>query len=200
MPSRGVRRPSGGGIPSGADSSARVTVPKLNKDPIWSLQPWPTVVELGGRSFEIPALTATDWLVYLMQPEPDVEALILDLFVDIDELLMAETITLDDLYDAVLLLISTVSARPWWVSLRLINVARNSWAILGPMMLETLDASHASISAWLDVLMIKALNSMDPKDTTLFTSQLEAPPPSEQSEDPMDDFEMDASAFLSFGA
>jgi hypothetical protein len=164
------------------------------------LQPWPTIIDLGGRTFDIPALTATDWLAYLMQPEPDVEGIIFDLFVDSDDLLIEGEITSEELYEAVLLLISTVSARPWWVSLRLINVARTSWAILGPEMLESLDASQVSISAWLDVFLIKALNAMDPKDTTLFTSQLEAPPASEQSEDPMDDMEMDASAFLSFGA
>ena len=59
------RRSSAPRAPS--PESTRATIPKLNKDPIWSLKPWPVVVEMHGVTLEIPALPAVDWLVVLMQ-------------------------------------------------------------------------------------------------------------------------------------
>lgn len=143
-------------------------------------------------------MSAVEWLAYLMQPEPDVDGLILDLLPEVDELLIEERIDMEGVYDLVLDLISTVCARAWWVALRQIHIARDSWHVLGPQMLESVDASHVSIAAWLDILLMKTLSSMDPKETTLFTSRLEAPPPSVQAaKEPMEEMEMDRGAFLS---
>jgi hypothetical protein len=193
-----ARRSSGSRpqAPSQAATPPQVVVPKLNTDPIWSLQPWPIEVLLGGQEYTIPALAAVEWLAYLMQPQPDLDGLILDFFPDSEELLFSDRLNVDELYDTILDLIATVCARSWWVALRQISIARASWHILGPMMLEAVDAREVSIAAWLDVLLIKMLNSMDPKDATLFTSRLEAPPIGEVTE-PMEEMEMDRGAFLS---
>lgn len=142
-------------------------------------------------------MPAVDWLAYLMQPEPDLDGMILDLFPDSEELLFAGEIELDELYDLMLEVIATVSARPWWVALRQIGVVRGSWSVLGPVMLEAADASRISIAGWLDILLVKTLSAMDPKDTTLFTSRLEAPPITERPAEPMETMEMDRGAFLS---
>lgn len=176
----------------------QVVVPKLNVDPVWSLQPWSAVVSIGRYEFEIPALSAVDWLAYLMQPDPDVDLIVMELLPDVDDLLIDGEIELEDVYESVLDLIATVCARSWWVALRQISVARASWNILGPQMLESVDASQVSIAAWLDILLIKMLNSMDPKETTLFTSRLEAPPAAiAATREPMEEMEMDRGAFLS---
>lgn len=192
-----ARRSSGSrGLP-GQDSVPQVVVPKLNRDPIWSLQPWPATVLLGGQEYTVPAMPAVGWLAYLMQLQPDIDGLILDFFPDSEELLFAELIDVEELYDTMLDLIATVCARPWWVALRQISVARDSWHVLGPPMLESVDSAQVSIAAWLDVLLIKTLAAMEPKETTLFISRLEMPPPSERSAEPMEDMEMDRGAFLS---
>lgn len=144
-------------------------------------------------------MSAVEWLAYLMQPQPDVDGMILDLLPDSEDMLFDGLIDLEDLYDVILDLVSTVCARPWWVALRQINVAHDNWHVLGPQMLETIDAGSVSIAAWLDVLLIKTLNSMDPKDTTLFTSRLEAPPAKVAADlgPPIETMEMDRGAFLS---
>ena len=197
-----VRRPSASsrGLPSaGTDAVPQVIVPKLNVDPIWSLKPWPATLVLGREEFEIPAMPAAEWLAYLMQPEPDFEGMILDLLPASEELLYGGQISVEELYDAVLELVALVSARSWWVALRQINIARASWNVLGPMMIEKVDACQISIAAWLDVLIVTILSCMDPKETTLFTLRLEAPPASEKDavEAPMEAMEMDRGSFLS---
>ncbi len=183
----------------GRDSATAVVVPRLNVDPIWSLRCWPVTVALGGIDVEIPALSAVEWLAYLMQPQPDFDGMILDLLPDSEDMLFDGRIDLEELYETILDLIATVCARPWWVALRQVYIARDSWHILGPLMLESVDAAQVSIAAWLDVLLIKVLNSMDPKDTTLFTSRLEAPPASvaASTTPPIETMEMDRNAFLS---
>lgn len=176
----------------------KVIVPRLNRDPIWSLKPWSAALLLAGVEYEIPALTAVDWLAYLMQPEPDIDGLLLDLLPASDELLFDGKITLQELYDTVLDLIATVCARPWWIALRLINIARESWSVLGPQMIEKVDPERISIAAWLDVLLVTILNNMEPRETTMFSMRLETPPPSLQAAE-AEEMEMDRGSFLSMG-
>lgn len=154
-------------------------------------------MELRGREYEIPAMPAVDWLAYLMQPKPDLDGMVMEFFPDLDELLMAGFVDLEEVYETLLDIIATVTARSWWIALRLVSVAQASWHVLGPIMLKAVDASQLSIAGWLDVLTVEVLNAMDPKDTMLFTSRLESPPPSERPEEPMDEMEMDRSSFLS---
>jgi hypothetical protein len=168
-------------------------------DPVWSLKPWPAVVLVGAHEFTVPAMAAADWLGYLMQETPDVDGLILDFFGKGEDLLYAGRLTIEDLYEVVLDLISTVCARPWWVALRQITVARGAWHVLGPKMLERIDLEHVSIAAFLDVLLAVTLENMDPKDMAMFILKLEALPPELASEQPalIDSMEMNRGAFLS---
>jgi hypothetical protein len=154
---------------------------------------------LGGEDIAIPAMSAVEWLAYLMQPQPDIDGMILDLLPGSEDMLFDGRIDLEELYDAILDLISTVCARPWWIALRQIQIARDNWHVLGPQMLESVDAQSLSIAAWLDVLLVKTLGSMDPKDTTMFVSRLEAPPASIQATmgPSIEEMEMDRGSFLS---
>lgn len=201
-----ARRPSGsrpgaGGLPEGltGGSGRPAPIPKLNVDPVWSLKPWPVTVVLGTKAIEIPAMPAADWLSYLLQQVPDLDGLILDLLEGGEELLYTEKITVDELYESALQLISTVCGRPWWIALRQINVAFNSWQVLGPKLLERIDFERVSVAAFLDVLLVVTLESMDPKDTTMFVAKLESPPPELAQEQPLpiDSMEMNRGAFLS---
>lgn len=183
--------------PSSSPSIPRVVIPKTNKDPIWSLKPWPVVVTLKGRDVEIPALPAVDWLVVLMQPTLDLDQFIEELLPEAEDLLY-EGLDLEDLYQICLDAIAMVSARPWWVSMRLIGVARDNWEVLGPEMLKV-DATRLPLSAWLDILLVTVLHSMDPKETTMFTMKLEQPPPEVLTETEPEELEMSASSFLALG-
>lgn len=193
-----ARRPSGlSRHPSSPslDSTPQVVVPKLNKDPIQSLRPWPVEVTFAGQDFEIPAVAATGWLVYLMQPEPDLDGLIADLLPGIEDLAFDLELPINDLYLFCLEIIACVSARHWWVALRLISVARTSWHILGPELMFRMDPNKVSLAAWLDAVLVLTLKNMDPKETTMFTMRLEAIPAGFVAEEV--EPEMSQDAFLS---
>lgn len=186
-----ARRPS-------ASSPDRVQVPHLNKDPVWSLRPWPAVIRVAGQDFEVPPLVAADWLAVLMVEDFSMDEFIMLILPEADDLLYETGLPLDELYEACTDLISTVSARPWWVTMRLINLARESWEVLGAeLILKHVDAATLSLSAWLDALLVVTIRALDPKDVTMFTMRLEAVPETEAEEgvEP----EMSAEAFLALG-
>lgn len=179
--------------------SGRIAVPKLAGDPVWALKPWPVTIQAGGEDYEIPALPAADWLAVLMADPFDPDDLILDLVINGKELLFLETVSADDLAHICFDVITTVSARPWWVAMRLITMARGSWSVLGAeLILKGVDPQRVSLAAWLDALLLVALRTMNPDDVTMFTMRLEEPPP-EEVDSVADEMEMSAEAFLSMG-
>lgn len=195
-----VRQSSGARSSFSSVEESRVQVPKLNKDPIWSLRPWPAEINVAGTVIEVPPLCATDWLCYLMQAEPDLDTLITEVTPDLEDLVYDGAIRLDQVYDVILEVISCMAARPWWVALRLISVARYQWDILGPeLVARGADPNTQSLSGWLDVLLVSIYGAMDPNKATMFTMQLEAVPEQmkDPSKDPFDEMEMDPGAFAS---
>jgi hypothetical protein len=184
-----------------ADDTVQVQVPHFNKDPVWSLRPWPVTVHLGHRDWTIPALPAADWLTALMQDPLDPDDIFPGLLCredqdSLEEALVLGDITVEEMYDAVLDIISTVSARSWWITLRLTFLARDSWDNLGAeLILKGVDPERLSISAWLDAFLLVVLRNIDPKRAAAFTMQLEVPPEGESM--PEEDMEMSADAFLS---
>jgi len=157
------------------------------------LKPWPVVVEMHGLSLEIPALPAVDWLAVLMQTDLSLDDFIDELMPDIEEKLYETDLDLEELYEVCLEVISVASARPWWVTLRLITIAKDHWHILSGEMLKV-DATRMSLYGWLDVLLLVILNSMEPKDTTMFSMRLETPPSDVEAKP--EEMEMSAGAFL----
>jgi len=187
---------------SPSTDSGRFTVPSLNLDPIQSMRPWPVVVTCCGRDVEIPALAAVDWLVILAAPEPHLDDIFPGLLEPedadwVEEQILAGKLGLSDFQDLLYGIVETASARKWWVTLRLVDLARRSWDAIGAeMLLRGVDAAVVSLSAWLDILLITVLRNMDPKDITMFTMRLEAPPEGEQEPEEM---EMSRSAFMALG-
>lgn len=178
-----------------------MAVPALVKDPIWSLQPWPTEITFAGTRFELPPLPAVDWLQVLMAEEMDLA----DIFPGwlseseqdlINDALFDGAVDMDQLYETCLEALTIVSGRPWWVTLRLVSTARASWQVLGAeMLLKGVDAGALSLSGWLDVLLLLVMRNIDPKEAMMFTLKLEQPPPGVEVAAP--EPEMSASAFLS---
>ena len=201
-----ARQPSRPSLPQVPQESGDqgVRVPNLVADPVWSLQPWPVVVELGGRVFEIPAHPASWWLSHLMNTELD----LMDMFPGgleseeqdyVYDMIMDGRLSELDFGDLVLDIIAAVSGRPWWVALRLVGHARGSWSVIGAdMLLRGVDAARMSLAGWLDVALLTMVKNIDPKKVTMFNLELEQPPPGEGQgieSEPV----MSASAFMSMG-
>ncbi len=178
------------------EQQPQVVVPHLNKDPVWSLCPWPVLVDVGGVDVEIPAAPARDWLVVLLRSDFDLDFMIQDMMPDVEELLLEGVVELEEVHEICLDVIATVSARPWWVALRLLAVLKRSWEILWPALVSAgVDVHTQSLACCLDILLVTIIRSMDPKDVTLFSSRLEAPPPN--VEVTPEELEMSQSDFMS---
>lgn len=182
-----------------------VIIPKLVTDPVWSLDSWPVIVTLAGQEFQAPPMRALEWLEILMAgadfldpatftdhvfSDEDAEAIL--------DLLWFGELDIEEFNDIVLELISEVSGRPWWVTMKLISSAKASWDFLGAeLMLQGIKATEVSLSAWLDVVLLLILRNIDPEKATMFTSELEMPPPGVEMK--LEEMEISAQQFLSMG-
>jgi hypothetical protein len=200
-----VRRPSpsqhSSASPEQPATHSPVEVPQTNEDPVWSLCPWPVTVDMHGQVFDIEPLPAVHWLKHLMNKEGsmDLIGLLDDIAPGMDDFCFDHDINPQELMDLGLDIISTVAARPWWLALRLTTIAANNWQVFGPkLMMSGGDATVLSLAGWLDMLLWQIMDSIDPKKATMFTMQLQLPPPELQEEesDPFALTETDRSAFL----
>lgn len=185
--------------PVSAPDTPRVQIPHQTLDPTWSLKPCPVVMTLHGQDYEFPAATAADWLQVLMEDPVDLDHVIRTMLPEGPELLFDESIG-DELSEGCLAVISAVSGRPWWQTLRMISVAVAHWNVLGAEMLyRGFLPDQVSLSAWLDVLLLVTIRAMDPKDVTMFTLQLEQPPVDVIDAEEVEEMTMSRDAFLAMG-
>jgi len=195
-----VARPSGHEV-----STAVPLAPRLVTDLTWSLQPWPITITVGPIEAVIEALPASTWVAILLSDPFDSEDIIglagVDAQAAVDEALFDETITLEQLDNLVLEVVSTVAARPWYVAYRIVAVAKQVWdthGLGGRLVTEGVDASRLSLSAWLDAVMFVLAQMVAPKDLAMFYSQLEIPPADVTVEE--QEMEMSRDAFMSLMA
>lgn len=187
--------------PQSSADAGRVNVPRLNRDPVSSLRPCSVTVTIGSGEVEIPALSAADWLSVLMVEAVELDDIFPGLLSEqdtdlVEEAILEGSLELQEFRDLILSVIETASARHWWVALRLIEVARTSWDVIGgELVLRGVDAESLSLSAWLDVLLLTVLRNMEPKDTQMFTMRLETPPP-EAKDGAEQEMEMSQDAFM----
>jgi hypothetical protein len=185
---------------SSAPSGGQVSLPHLVLDPVWSLKQWPVVIDVAGQELTIPAMCAADWLHVLMNPELQADDVFPGLLGQddrafVEDQLHSSALALDDAQELALEIISQVSGRPWWVSLRLITIARTSWDALGGEMVEKVDASRLPLGGWLDTLFLLIVRTIDDAKRNMFLMKLElapegwGPPPEEA-------VEMSADAFM----
>jgi hypothetical protein len=142
-------------------------------------------------------MPAADWLAVLMSPHLSVDTL-LDLILGWEEAMVEIDYTMEDWAELCLDMISTVSARPWWITLRLVHYVRASWDSIGEQLVTKMDAERVSLAAWLNVALITILREMDPKKVAMFIAQMEQPPAG--VEVPAEELEMSAEQFRALAA
>lgn len=184
--------------PSASPPSPTVRIPVTNRDPILSLRPWPIILTVAGHDLEIPPLPATDWLQIFMKESPDLEEILSELCPQGTSLLFDESVEAEELWDVLLDVVEQASGRHWWIALRIINVCRASWNVLGAeMFYRGIDPNTLSLAAWLDAMLLVIIRAMDPKDVAMFTMKLEMVPAGEEPD--AEEMEMSADQFLSMG-
>lgn len=96
--------------------------------------------------------------------------------------------------------VSSVTGRPWWFSMRLIKTIVASWEVIGgEIAMRGIDAERLSVSAWLDAALLICLRSLESNKITMFMSQLEIAPP-EEAADQEESMTMSADTFMALSA
>ena len=138
----------------------------MTVDPLASMRCWPIELELGGRTYDVPALTAVDWWPVLTSGDL---TQILDFVVstpddpaNLDDLLLFGAFDQGELYQSLADTIEVVAGRSLHVSMVLASVAEMHWASINGALVRrgfrwegqplgaALDAIYAEVTGRLD--------------------------------------------------
>ena len=129
----------------------------MDVDPAASLRCWAIEIELGGRTFEVPALPAADWFPVLLSADL---AGVLDLMVSssdgwLEDMILSGGITADDLTEALTDAVEQAAGRSFWASCLLAMVAESRWAeINGELARRGFRWDRQPLGAALDALYV----------------------------------------------
>lgn len=146
-----------------------------------SLRVWAVEVDLGGHSYRVPPLPASEWFAAVLSDEavPIVPGMLEPAEQEeiIDRLLAGE-LSREDLDQANRDALAAASGWKWWEAERLIVSAAVEWRIIGGLLQGAgLDVSTASLGAVLSSMYAMAVTNMKKEDRFTFDAQLSAPPP-----------------------
>jgi hypothetical protein len=179
----------------------------LYRDPVASLSRDPIVFDLRGKRFTVPALDAAAWLTILFGDRLTLMDIIPGLLSDDeqDEVnlgVIDGDVAIEDLNAIAEDVLSVASGRDWWVTVRLVTIAKMNWDVIGGELGKLgLDWTVTPLGTWLDVaysVMRTAIAEGGDSKTaqsrlTKFVNDLERSPadPSEELDE-----EAEAEAFM----
>jgi hypothetical protein len=112
----------------------------VDVDPVASLRCWAIDVELGGRTFEVPALPAADWFPIVLAGDP---VQVLDLLKStpedmgqLDEAILAGDITVDEIQDALTDAVEQAAGRSLHAAMVLTVFASQNWSVVNGHLAE----------------------------------------------------------------
>lgn len=151
----------------------------MEVDPAASVQVWAIEIDLGGRTFEVPALPASHWLPILLSGNPlDV----LD-FVestpgdnDVDSLILSGQLGRDELVEALVTAVEQAAGRSFHAAFVLAQVARVQWASVSGLLAERgFRWDEAPLGAALDAIYAIVVKHLDEQALARFHQLLDNP-------------------------
>lgn len=147
----------------------------MDVDPAASLRIWAIEFELGGRTFEVPALPAADWLLMLMNGDPPLGVLDMGDLSAVDEMILGEEVTFEEVNKALTLVIEQATGRSFHASLMLAQVAKMQWPIIGgDLVRRGMRFDQVSIGAALDAIYVTILERLKPEAAEKFQALLDS--------------------------
>ena len=162
-------------------------------DLLLHLRPCAIEVTFDGAVYTIDAMDAVEWIIHLDGPHPDLYAIFPkkagDVAVEhVEDALWEERVTTDQVGQVGLDALSVAADRPWWVALRVIFAAKESWSIV-----HANNAAGMSLAGWLDQVWSNIMAHIDPKKRAAWITDVESPPKGHAAEI---DFDAEERAFL----
>lgn len=147
-------------------------------DPLASMRCWAIELELGGRTFDVPALPAVDWWPVLVSGDL---ALILDFVVStpgdpssLDEMILNEGLSQDDLSGVLTDAVEAAAGRSLHAALVLAIVADSQWAsINGALVTRGFRWDQQPLGAALDAIYAEVVSRLEKDNLTKFLALLE---------------------------
>lgn len=150
----------------------------MDVDPLASMRCWAIELELGGRTFDVPALPAVDWWPVLVSGDL---ALILDFVVStpgdpssLDEMILTEGLGQDDLSEVLTDAVEAAAGRSLHAALVLAIVADSQWAsINGAMVTRGFRWDQQPLGAALDAIYAEVVGRLEKDNLTKFLALLD---------------------------
>lgn len=147
-----------------------------------SLAIWGCEVDIGGRTYVIPPLSAAQWFIIVLSDDTPLP-IIPGLFEDpedrtevLDALAWGDT-TIDEIEERSRQVLEEMAAMRWWVANKLIRSASAYWRPIGAELTRRgVDLERVSLAAALDVIYAFCCSTMKPEELTQFKIELERPP------------------------
>lgn len=157
-----------------------------------TLRCWPVDVDLGGHTYTIPPLPATDWMTALLAG--GWEAILPDMLDgdldDLEDQLFDGTVTTDDLRRAAQDAVEAAAGTKWWSAERLAAAIAGSW-LGGELVLQGVDPDRIPFGAYLSAAHQCVLGRMDKTQRVRWELDLDRPP---AGVDPEEWYDEDAAA------
>lgn len=150
----------------------------MKVDPLASMRCWAIELELGGRTFDVPALPAVDWwpvlatgdltqILDFVTSTPD------DPF-DLDDLLLTGELDRDNLTEALVDAVEEVAGRSFHSAAILAQVAQMHWvSINGSLVRRGFRWEDQPLGAALDAIYAEVTSRLDKDELTKFLAVLE---------------------------
>lgn len=147
----------------------------MEVDPLASMRCWAVGLELGGRTFDVPALPAADWWPVLASGDLN---LILDLMVstsgELDEMLLSGEVTQSDLSQVLTDAVEETAGRSMHSSMVLATIASMHWAsINGALVRRGFRWDQQPLGAALDAIYAEVTGRLKKDELEAFSALLE---------------------------
>jgi hypothetical protein len=144
-------------------------------DPLASMRCWALELELGGRTFDVPALPAADWWPVLVSGDL---SQVLDFIVstsgDLDEMLLNGEVTQKQLSQALTDAVEETAGRPLHAALVLASLAAMHWSsINGALVLRGFRWDQQPLGAALDAIYAEVTGRLKKDELDKFLALLE---------------------------
>jgi hypothetical protein len=147
----------------------------MNVDPAASMRIWELEIDLGGRTFDVPALPASGWFPVLLEGNP---LLVLDMIEDeaLDDVLLSGQVSPEDLVEVLLVAIEQAAGRDFHAAFVLAQVAAVQWAAISGSLAERgFDWETRPLGAALDAIYAIVMKGLDKEGLARFQSLLDNP-------------------------
>lgn len=150
----------------------------MEADPLASMRCWAIELELGGRTYEVPALSAVDWWPVIASGDP---MRVLDFVVstptdpfNLDDLILSGEADTDEIGTVVMDAVEETAGRTFHAAYVLVTVATSNWAMInGELTRRGFRWEGLPLGAALDALYAEITNRLDKDALTKFLALLD---------------------------